>query len=396
MTQERWKDERMIEWLEAGPSDLPVEPLEAAVAYARAHPRGRLSWVGLRRVVMDRIHLTEVEPRAEHRWSFAAVGAVTVIAVAVVALVGGAGLLRAPGTAPGGALGPSSPLASSPPGTASPAPTPEPTPLPTAPVAVTGTQSCQTANSGTTSMAGDVTQYRGVALSCSGAMSDPRLDGGVTVNLSIDERADGSADIWGTATLANAGGSWTGMWRGTVDVGYTTQHVEGVYLGSGANEGLRFRFSQVTSGDAYALTGTIDRIASVPPDGTVAVVGSECSTTSTGTQANNGDVLEIRGVVLACAGPASDPRLTGAMTVTVDIDERSDESADMRGTATIQSVAGGWTGDWTGSVAAGYTTHRMEGVLIGSGAFAGLEFRFTQIGLDTAGYVMTGTISPAP
>lgn len=52
-----------------------------------------------------------------------------------------------------------------------------------------------------------------------------------------------------------------------------------------------------------------------------------------------------------------------------------------------------WTASWTGTVEAGYTTHRMEGVSIGSGDYAGLEFRWSQIG--TPGLIVqVGTIGP--
>ncbi len=41
VTHEEWLDEQLTEWLIAGPHDVPVEPIQAAVAHARTHPRRR-------------------------------------------------------------------------------------------------------------------------------------------------------------------------------------------------------------------------------------------------------------------------------------------------------------------------------------------------------------------
>ena len=120
MTGEQWRDERMLEWLESGPSDVPTDPLEAAVEYARAHPRRRWSWAGLRRVVMSQMHLQEVQPSpAPRRWgaAFAVVGVVVV----AVAVIGGVSLLSRNGNDNAGGV--VAPVAT---------PTPSPTPAPSA------------------------------------------------------------------------------------------------------------------------------------------------------------------------------------------------------------------------------------------------------------------------
>ena len=96
-------------------------------------------------------------------------------------------------------------------------------------------------------------------------------------------------------------------------------------------------------------------------------------------------------MILECRGAASDPRLEGLQRVTVSVDMRADGSADIEGTFTITTASGAWYGDWTGSIAIGYTTHRMSGVLTGSGAFAGLEWRYDQIGTERD-LVLVGTI----
>lgn len=124
MTDEQRQDERMLEWLEAGPRDVPVEPLEAAVAYARAHPRRQLSWAGLRRYVMTRMHLAEVQPEPPKRRWGPALAAVAAVAVVAVVVVGGVGLLSQGGDGQAGGVAP--PTATP---TAAPTPTPEPTPM---------------------------------------------------------------------------------------------------------------------------------------------------------------------------------------------------------------------------------------------------------------------------
>ena len=120
---------------------------------------------------------------------------------------------------------------------------------------------------------------------------------------------------------------------------------------------------------------------------------SDCVVASSGSETIVDGVTQARDVELRCPGDASDPRLVGEARVVVSVDQFADESAAIWGTATITTPDGSWDGSWTGTVAAGYTTHRMTGVFIGSGAYAGLEFRYTQIGEDP--YVMTGTIGPA-
>lgn len=141
MTQEQRSDQRMLGWLESGPADVPVEPLEAAVDYARTHPRRRLSWSGLRRSVMTRMSLTEVQPEpSKRRWG-TALAAVAAVAVVTVVAVGGASLLSNGGddTAGGGVA----PVATSTaPSTPPPAPTPTPSPVLPTPSPLVGDRAC--------------------------------------------------------------------------------------------------------------------------------------------------------------------------------------------------------------------------------------------------------------
>ncbi len=397
MTHEEWLDEQLTEWLAAGPHDVPTEPIQAAVAHARTHPRRRPA-AGLGRSLMDRMHLTRVEPRPIGRRAFATAGAAVAIVVLVVA--GGFMLAGGFGDQPGGVGAPLVPDVTPTPALTTNPPSPSPAtgaaPLPTSPVGVSGVGSCSQTSPGRSSSIDGVTQYRDVVLDCTMTMSDPRLDGVTTVSVSIDERPDQSADIWGWAVISNDAGSWVGRWAGTVDAGYTTHHMTGVFFGAGGYEGLRLRYSQVTDRyGKYQLTGTLEAVDTVPPDGATVVQGAVCTTESQGSQTMSGDVLQYRGVELVCTGPSSDPRFAGSRRVTVDIDQNPDKSATMSGTVEIDGPDGAWTGPFTGTIDPGYTTHRMSGVLVGSGAYAGLQLRYSQIGLEAAGYVLTGTIGPA-
>jgi hypothetical protein len=268
-------------------------------------------------------------------------------------------------------------------------------PLPAPPVDVSGMSVCATESPGTTAQAGDISQLRGIVLRCDLAGSDPRVGGTLTMNASVDQRPDGSGDTWGTATIIGNGGHWTGPWIGTVDAGGTIRHMTGVYLGSGGYDGLRLRATQVDADGESTLTGTIERTDSSPPNGTEAVLGTDCYVALSGSVTTVGNVTRTSGLALGCLPVASDPRLLGDHRVEVSIDEHPDGTADLRGTLTITGAVGGWTGNWTGTVDAGYTTHRMHGILAGSGAYAGLQWEFSQIGGPDLVYVAKGTIGPA-
>jgi hypothetical protein len=136
VTGEQWRDERMLEWLESGPSDVPDEPLKAAVAYARTHPRRRLSGAGLRRFLMSQVHLTEVKPQPAPGRRGMAFGVAAVVVAAIVVVAGAALIARNNGDSSSGVAAPA-PSATAvpsqaPPSTQTPAPTPTVPPPPPA------------------------------------------------------------------------------------------------------------------------------------------------------------------------------------------------------------------------------------------------------------------------
>ncbi len=394
MTREEWLDDQVAAWLEAGPNTVPARAIERAVAHASAHPRRWQSLVGARRSALNRARLAELHRPPSLRSAFAALTAVAAVLVVAVA-----GVLLAFGATPNSiSVAPALPTPTASATPTAPAPTPSVVPLATPPVEVAARLACATIASGPSTGHGDVMQYRGVVLRCSSTWSpaDPRVDGIFTTLVSADERADESADIWGTSTLQNDGGSWSGAWRGTVDVGYTTHHIQGVFVGSGAYAGLRLRYTLTGAGNpTYWLTGTIEDAAALPPDGVVAVYGHTCATTNPGTVSQAHGVTHIQGVRLACEGDPSDQRLDGAMNLTVDVTEQADESATLQGTMVIDGSGGGWSGPFSGTVDPGYTTQRINAVAVGTGGYAGLTWSFTLIGTTETLYVATGPITVA-
>ena len=128
----------------------------------------------------------------------------------------------------------------------------------------------------------------------------------------------------------------------------------------------------------------------------VAVTGTGYCGGQGGTETQVGDVEQIRGLVLGCSTTASDPRVSGWTAVHVNIDIHPDQRAELWGTTTITGPDGTWTGPWVGFIEKGYTTHRMASVLRGTGAYAGLQYRYTQTSEDGANTVSSGVIEPIP
>lgn len=67
-------------------------------------------------------------------------------------------------------------------------------------VYVTGTMSFSTTAAGTETKTGDVTQLRGLVLTGTCAMNDPRVSGTSTARLSVDEYTNLGPE-WGTVRL---------------------------------------------------------------------------------------------------------------------------------------------------------------------------------------------------
>jgi hypothetical protein len=114
-------------------------------------------------------------------------------------------------------------------------------------------------------MVGDVRQIRGEDWVHRYEMSDLRLSGEQESIINVDVRADGSADIWGTAVIRNDGGTWEcPQWTGTIARGGLEHYIWAVYTGTGAYAGLTY-YEQV---HFVEISGV-----SRPPEEGVAVSG---------------------------------------------------------------------------------------------------------------------------
>ena len=196
--------------------------------------------------------------------------------------------------------------------------------------------------------------------------------------LNADERADARADIWGSATIETDGGGWDGFWIGTVDEGGSIYHVQAAYQGTGGYEGLRLATSQASGDLGGTITGRIEDVDTPPAASEPVITGASCLTLSGPV---SGSASQGRGARLKCSVQSADPRFVSDLeSIVANGDERADGSATIWGTATLSNAGGMWQSTWQGSVEAGYTTHRMDGVAVGSGDYAGLEYHFSQIG----------------
>ncbi|NJD29698.1 MAG: hypothetical protein FIA92_15585 [Chloroflexi bacterium] len=281
-------------------------------------------------------------------------------------------------------------------------------------------EDCETTSAPETRVVGDnIVQNRGHVMTCELWSSDVRLAGTATFVYNSDRDPVDNVDrtgeldyfevVWGMLRLdLGDDGRWSGMWLGSHDLeGYFNWYeLAGVFIGGGDYEGQRIRWTMTPAGPnvsaavpnaRFVFTGTIESLATVPPDGTTLISGSSSCGSSGGTETVVGDVTQGRGFVLTCVGNAgSDPRLDGTTRTVVNGDRALDGTANLWGTEEI-TVDGAvtWAGDYSGTVAADYTTHRLSGTHIGYGPYVGLVYEWTMIGDPESGYVNRGTIQPA-
>jgi len=392
VTDDTWRRDRMVEWLEDGPSDVPVAALEAAVAYARAHPRRFLTVRGLWRAAMTRLHLTEVEPRPRGgRFTFA-LGPTVVAAVAVAALVGAGLWLGGGQTTPGGDVNPTATP------TLVPSPTPTlpietagPTAKPTAwvipPGWASGSQVCKMRSGATSATVDGVIETRATIYDCTTTSEDPRLSGAAVVTMSSDELEDGTWLGWGTQETTNADGSWSGAFAVTSTATASSMAFDSVALGSGGHAGLEVLYHVVMYG-----SGAIKVDGIVRPVGTEVIGTETCSVASVGHDLGVGDIIATRGLEMSCTDTMSDERLSGARTLDVSVDTRADDSADLWGRSILTNDGGTWEGFFFGTVDPGYTTHHVRSLMHGSGGYEGLLLRLEVTGTGEPGFDLRGEI----
>lgn len=362
---------RLADWLEEGPMAAPDRPVSAALEHARAHPRRRWPVAGHWRNLMSGTNLTHVGPKTSQAGWLLAAAAVVIVVVAGLA---GYGLLQSKdqGTGVGGPGNP----------TASPAASPTAT-------VITGIESCSTGTSAVTTTVNGVDQSRGERDECGTTMSDPRVTGGGWAILNSNTMADGSWLAWGTRVITNAGGTWRGPFFMERTATAKSLTFDVVLAGEGGYTGLTFRAQVVSSPSTTSLTGTI-----VPTSSEV-TGHSSCTATSGGTDTPIGHTTATRGALLTCTDQAADPRISGTTSLSVDYDTAADGTAVVWGTQRIVNADGTWEGRLLGTVDKGFTTHHVEALLRGTGAYAGLLLRQTVTGDDAHGYDTVSRIIPA-
>ena len=123
-----------------------------------------------------------------------------------------------------------------------------------------------------------------------------------------------------------------------------------------------------------------------------------CGEIDVPTETQVGAIDQVRGLVMECRlADTADARIQGTATAHISIDINADQSAEYWGTEVIAADGGAWTGFFTGIIDPGYTTHRGAGVLTGTGAYAGLQFRSTSTSSDTGStWDVIGVIEPLP
>jgi hypothetical protein len=165
---------------------------------------------------------------------------------------------------------------------------------------------------------------------------------------------------------------------------------DAVLTGSGGYAGLLFRGRVEVTSTKTTLTGVV-----LPVGPTISGHESCAFDEANDRQFTVGDITAYRGVVGTCTDSMSDPRLSGMGRNEVSIDMRPDQSADIWGRYTLTNDGGTWEGQWAGTVDKGYTTHRVESLLVGTGLYEGLLYRLSLISDATgSGYNLTGLIVP--
>jgi hypothetical protein len=100
---------------------------------------------------------------------------------------------------------------------------------------------------------GDILQARDLVWQYQFHSTDPRLDGTFEEVINYDMRSDGSADMWGTGTLTNDGGTWEGPWTGAIGRNGGVHYVLQTFVGTGDYEGLVWKSqTHLESGPEYA------------------------------------------------------------------------------------------------------------------------------------------------
>ena len=146
---------------------------------------------------------------------------------------------------------------------------------------------------------------------------------------------------------------------------------------------------------------TIEEATSGPAAGkTLCIAGLNMTShpetpTVTTTQTEVGTVRQERDDVYVFDQIASDPRLTGEVTVVMNIDQRADDSGENWGTWVIKNKDGTWEGDFSEVVSGKNATVPPTAYLLlqakGTGAYKGLELHMQGTSVENAEGFEPGT-----
>jgi hypothetical protein len=318
---------RVADWLEDGPDHAPRRLVQAGLDHAAAHPRSR-------RVIVAR--------RVRREGRLLGMAAVVMVAIGISAAV-------IPGLRPPAA--------------------------PSAPGLVVGSESCVERVPGVRFQTKDGDErIEGRIHVCQEIVPDGRVVGELTRRATADlfpadaEHPVGTTNAWGATELRTAQGAWTGAFVAT-HLGQTGPGLEGrltwAGLGSGAHHGLVYRATVSTGADGVSLVrGSIDALA-----GDGAVAGTWCFVSSSVPSMDVPSPAH-REALRTCTITSDDARLSGTAVEQRTIDVLPDGSTSDRGSITITSSDGGWTGAFAGT-GNWYVPGVIEGQLDGVGAFAG-------------------------
>ncbi|NNE96314.1 MAG: hypothetical protein HKN24_09830 [Acidimicrobiales bacterium] len=95
-----------------------------------------------------------------------------------------------------------------------------------------------------------------------------------------------------------------------------------------------------------------------------------------------------------CVDTLDDERVSGNAIVTVTMIDSSATPVAEAGEFSLENDGGSWSGDWSGVIEED-GRRVAEGIMLGSGAYEGLQFRGRWVSMSTADIEVSGTIEPA-
>ncbi|NNE97204.1 MAG: hypothetical protein HKN24_14375 [Acidimicrobiales bacterium] len=96
-----------------------------------------------------------------------------------------------------------------------------------------------------------------------------------------------------------------------------------------------------------------------------------------------------------CVETLDDARVSGTAIVTLTMLDESVSPIVDAGEFMLENDGGSWSGEWSGVIEED-GLHTIDGVLLGSGGYDGLQYRARWVFTTTSDGEVTGTIEPSP